>query len=160
MKHFFPILIAAVICCCTSCSNNTIFSDERTFDNDDWRRFSKENFDVQIKDVESCYHLCFDMWIDTTRFREQLLQLAVNMESPTGDRRMFPAYVHIREHGRWQGEMEGNLLHVKDRLRQYFFFNSKGEQHIEIEQATNRYDLYGVNRIKFHIEKAELAYPK
>ncbi len=160
MKRLIYIFIIVLAVLGTSCNRKLVYEDERTFAADDWLRFQPETFQVPVRNVDDCYHICMDMWIDTAQFPEELLTLAINMTSPNNERRMFYGYVHVREKGRWQGEYEDGVLHVRQRIRQYFFFNVAGTHEVEIAQATHRYDLRGVKRIKFYVEKAELKYPE
>ncbi|MCR4660077.1 MAG: gliding motility lipoprotein GldH [Bacteroidales bacterium] len=158
MKRIIILSICVLIF--ASCGKKNVFDEQRTFANNNWQRFSTESFEVPIRNIDDCYHLYMDLVIDTAFFCENLLPLTININGPDGSNRMFYGYVRVRDNGRWQGTFEGGNLHVSQRVRQYFFFNTKGTHEVVIGQATSHYDLYGIVSAGLRIEKAELNFPK
>ena len=162
MKKTLIILLGIFLL--TACGGKKVLIDEtREFDRAVWQRFSPENFDIEIKNPDNYYRIDFEMVVDSAQMRNGQLPLTVNLYSPDGERRMFYAYVNLKENGRWKGEPQKGrsregLRVVRENIRPFFTFNSKGTYRMEIGQATSQYDLEGIHSFRLDIKRTEINY--
>lgn len=155
---FIPLLFLLLL---TSCSNNVLVDDTRVFDRQVWQRFTPESFDVTVDNPDDYYRIDFEVVVDSALMRNDDFPMTVNLYSPDGERRMFYTYITLKENGRWKGESkkESNpkgMRVLRQTIRPYFNFNSKGTYRIEIGQATSQYELEGVESMRLIIEKNEI----
>lgn len=145
-----------------SCGSKTILDEERTFDNNVWNRFTPQEFEVDVANIDDYYNIDATAVIDTAVYRYRTVPLLFNLHSPNGEQRSFYAEVPFTENGRWRGEMlPGNnntLRTASRRIRAFFSFNSLGTHRIEIGQTTSQYDLEGIHSLRITISKAPLDY--
>ena len=142
---------------------NVLVDDQREFPNTVWNRFQPEKFEITVNNTDDYYRIDFEVVLDSALMRNDQLPLTVNLYSPDGERRMFYAYINLREHGRWKGqvlqerEKEG-LRVMRETIKPFFSFNSKGTYRLEIGQATSQFDLDGLYSFRLDIERTEIDY--
>ena len=158
----YLLLLLSLLSLNIACSgDSTLVDDTRTFANNTWNRFTPEVFEFSVPNADDFYRIDFELVVDTALMRNPQLPLTVNLYSPDGERRMFYAYIPLTENGRWKGEVfkgrkrEGIRV-MKQNIRPYFTFNSKGTYRLEIGQATSQYDLDGVASLRLIVEKTEI----
>ena len=140
-----------------------LIDETREFDRAVWQRFTPESFDVKVENPDDYYRIDIELVVDSALMRNEQLPLTVNMYSPDGERRMFYAYINLVEHGRWKGEMQKGrtkkgLRVMRQTIRPFFTFNSKGVYRMEIGQATSQYELEGLYSLRLDIERTEIDY--
>lgn len=162
MKRNYFVFIAVLLLC--SCGGKQVLIDEtREFADASWQRFTPETFEVNVNSTDDYYRIDFEVVVDSALMRNDQLPLTVNLYSPDGERRMFYAYINLREHGRWKGqvlqgrEKEG-LRVMRETIKPFFSFNSKGTYRLEIGQATSQFDLDGLYSFRLDIERTEIDY--
>ena len=137
--------------------------ETREFDHAVWQRFSPESFEINVSNPDDYYSIDFEVVVDSALMRNDQLPLTVNLYSPDGERRMFYAYINLKEHGRWKGETLKNrtkegLRVMRQNIRPFFTFNKKGTYRMEVGQATSQYDLEGLLSFRLDIERTEVNY--
>lgn len=162
MKNLHTIIIGVLLL--ASCGGKSVLLDEtREFDRSVWQRFSPENFEINVANPDDYYSIDFEMVVDSLLMRNDQLPLTVNLYSPDGERRMFYAYINLKEHGRWKGEVlkgrsKEGLRVMRQNIRPFFTFNTKGTYRMEVGQATSQYDLEGIHSFRLDIERTEIDY--
>lgn len=159
-KRLLFTLVASVLL--VSCSQNVILDESRDFANHKWMRFEPEEFTAEVKNIDDCFDIYLTATIDTAIFRGNSLPMTLNIYGPTGERRMFRYDLQFKtkKEDQWLGDWDNGYLTVTRCVRQYFFFNNKGDFKFELAQCTNRYELEGVCSTGIRIVKAQLEYPK
>ena len=155
MRRTLFILLGIVLLC--SCKGNLV-DDERTFDNNIWNKFTPEEFDVNVTNIEDYYNIDVTAAIDTAVYRYNTLPMLIKLDSPNGELRSFYAELPFVENGRPRGEMHDGYRVADRRLRAFFSFNSIGTHHMTVSQTTSQYDLEGIHSIHVTISKADLKY--
>lgn len=140
---------------------NVLVDDQREFPNTVWNRFQPEKFEITVNNTDDYYCIDFEVVVDSALMRNDQLPLTVNLYSPDGERRMFYTYINLMENGRWKGEVkkgrsQEGLRVLRQNIRPYFTFNSKGTYRMEIGQATSQYDLDGVESLRLIVERTEV----
>lgn len=140
------------------CGSKKIIDEERDFARDVWNRFTHEEFEVEVRNIDDYYNIDLTAMVDTAVFRYSTLPLTVNIFSPAGERRLFYTAIPLKESDRWKGEMKDGKREVTARVRTFFSFNSKGTHKIEIGQATSQYNLEGIGGIRLTITNTKVDY--
>ena len=147
-----------------SCGGKRVLVDEtREFDRAVWQRFSPESFEISVDNPDDYYSIDMEVVVDSALMRNGQLPLTVNLYSPDGERRMFYAYINLTENGRWKGQAlpgrsKEGLRVVRQNIRPFFTFNSKGSYRMEVGQATSQYELEGLYSLRLDIERTEIDY--
>lgn len=160
-KKLFILPILALMLFC-SCSKNTLFEEERTFANSTWFRLQPEHFTVNANNTDDCYNFLFSIAIDTALYSETSLPIMMEIESPDHEKRTLFSTIMLRnKDGQCLGEFdsEGHLC-VTQTVRQFYFFNTKGDHSVNISQRTTKYEIHGIHSIKLKLEKVKLEYPE
>lgn len=159
LKAFFYVSFFMLLAACGG--NDVLVDEQREFPNAVWNRFQPEKYEINVGNPDDYYRIDVEVVVDSALMRNDQLPLTVNLYSPDGERRMFYAYIPLTENGRWKGEVfkgrkrEGIRV-MKQNIRPYFTFNSKGTYRLEIGQATSQYDLDGVASLRLIVEKTEI----
>lgn len=162
MRGFF--LGFSLLILLTACGGKKVLLDEeRHFENNVWQRFSPESFEFNVDNADNFYRIDFEVVVDSALMRKPQLPLTVNLYSPNGERRMFYAYINLKENGRWKGKMlkgreKQGLRVMRQNIKPFFTFNSTGTYRMEIGQATSQYDLEGAYSLRLDIERTEVDY--
>ena len=144
----------------SACGRGVIYEDNHDIANSNFLRFTPENYEVSVKNIDDCYDIYVSITVDTAVFQGNSIPLIVNVHSPNDDSRMFRNTVSLRDkQGNWKGSLDGSKLTSVQLVRHYYFFNVKGKHRVEVGQATHKYDLYGVDAVGLKIMKADLVYP-
>ena len=159
--HLFAL--AAVVLMVACGSKETLLDQTSTFANNTWQRFNPEVYEFEVDNLDDFYSIDFEIVVDSALMRNSQLPFTVNLYSPDGERRMFYAYINLKENGRWKGEHVEQATHkglrrMTQNIRPFFSFNSKGTYRMEIGQATSQYDLEGVESFRLLIRRAEIDY--
>ena len=160
MKRIYTAILGVLLLC--SCGGKQVLIDEtREFAGASWQRFTPETFEVNVNSTDDYYRIDFEVVVDSALMRNDQLPLTVNLYSPDGERRMFYTYINLMENGRWKGEVkkgrsQEGLRVLRQNIRPYFTFNSKGTYRMEIGQATSQYDLDGVESLRLIVERIEV----
>ena len=158
MKHLVPVILATLFFC--SC-NKVVLDETHTFENNTWMRFEPESYQFNIRNIDDCYDIIATLKVDTNQFFYKDLPLVVNMNSANGDQRMFYSHVALtNKSGKRQGETIGCYQTVTTKMREYVFFNTSGEQTVEVKQGTSKYELPGVVSFGLKVEKASMRLPE
>lgn len=158
------LIIVLGIFLLTSCGGKKVLIDEtREFDRAVWQRFSPESFDIDINNPDDYCSINMEVVVDSAMMRSGQLPLTVNLYSPDGERRMFYAYINLKENGRWKGQMlqgrsKEGLRVIRQTIRPFFTFNNKGSYRMEVGQATSQYELEGIYSLRLVIERTEIDY--
>ena len=158
-KKILLLLVAAVSMFAVACGGKVVVDDEHTFSGDKWQSFEPQRFEFDIKDADDYYDIYFTAVIDTARYRENELPLAVQLNGASGERRTFRYDMVVRDRNGWIGEYKEGLLYSKRCIRRCFSFNGTGRFSLELKQITSRYELQGIHAIEVYIERAKLDYP-
>lgn len=162
MRNLFAVLLGVFFL--TACDGKgELVNETRKFDRAVWQRFSPESFEINVNNPDDYYRIDFEVVVDSAMMRNPQLPLTVNLYSPDGERRMFYAYINLMENGRWKGEPQkgrsrDGLRVVRQNIRPFFTFNSKGTYRMEIGQATSQYELEGFYSLTLDIERTEIDY--
>ena len=135
-----------------------MIDEEHTFGNNIWNRFTPERFDFTLQNIDDYYHIDVTVAVDTSIYRYTEFPCAITLVAPGGESRRFRTDIALKEKDRWRGEMKDGYRVVTSRVRSYFSFNSKGEQHIELLQNTSQYNLEGIHSIGLNIYKGKIDY--
>ena len=145
-----------------SCSNHEVYSESYSFPSETWMRFEPHTFEANIPNSEECYELYVTLDIDTLRYREQALPLTFKVISDQGETRTFFASVMLRSsdgNSLGQSDGQGHLI-FRQRVKDYFYFNQPGHYSVSIGQRTSRYEIKGIRKITFTVNKAKLEMPE
>lgn len=161
MKKLYIAIMGALLL--GACGGNMLVDESRTFAGGVWNRFNPEKFTINVGNADNYYNIDLEVVVDSALMRDRQLPLTVNLYSPEGERRMFYAYIPLVENNRWKGEplpgrQRDGLRLVRQCIRPFFTFNSKGTYRMEIGQATSQYDLEGVESLRLTVEKTSLDY--
>ena len=159
-KIIFISLLTALLFC--SCSKKTLFEESRTFANDTWLRFQPEQFTVNATSTDDCYNFNLTITFDTSRFHGSSLPIMMTLESPDHETRTLFSTIMLRTNqGAWLGNFDnnGNLV-ITQQIRQFYFFNVKGNHSINLSQRTSKYEIHGIKGINLKLDKVELDYPE
>lgn len=158
MKYRIITLLCAVALLAACHRGNTIFDQTHTLDGNRWNRFTPEEFQIPIHNVEDYYNIDFTVSVDTALYRYGEFPVMVILTSPGGEERQFFHTIMLRENGRWRGETRDGYRTVQGRVRSYFTFNHKGTHTMAVSHTTSQYDLEGIHSLQVSIEKAKLDY--
>ncbi len=161
MKRLLPILLTAILFC--SCGQKVLLDEECTFPNNKWMRFdAPAQFSFTSDNTEDFYNFILTASIDTTLYHQNGLPVTIEMSSPNGETRTMFADIVLRNYqGNWLGEFDDQgIMHVTQQIRQFYTFNATGDYTIKISQRTNKYEIEGINGIRFRIEEAKIEYPE
>lgn len=159
-RHLILPVLALLLFC--SCSKSTLFEEERTFANNTWFRLQPEHFSVKATNTDDCYNFLFSVTLDTALYGETALPIMMEIESPDHEKRTLFSTILLRNReGNYLGEFdEQGHLCVTQMVRQFYFFNAKGEHSINIGQRTTKYEIRGIHNIKLQLNKVKLEYPE
>ena len=141
-----------------ACGGKTLIDEEHLFERDVWNRFTPEEFEVKVDNIDDYYNIDFTVAVDTALFRYDAVPFMVILSSPGGEERQFYGNVALQEKGRPRGEMQGGYRVATGRIRSYFSFNSQGTHRMAISQATSQYDLEGIHSLTVSVTRAKLDY--
>lgn len=158
MRLTKTLLLLACTLLLAACNNRPICDEQRTFAGDIWNRFTAENFDIAVSNINDYYHLDVTAAIDTARYRYDIVPLMVNLTSPGGEERQFYGVIQLKDKGRPRGEMVDGYRVVSGRLRSFFSFNHAGTHKMAISQTTSQYDLEGIHSLSLTVTRAKLDY--
>lgn len=158
-KIILPLLTLVLFC---ACGKNVLIDDTHSFNNAKWLRFEPESFSVEAPNTDDCFNFIVTLQIDTAAFHEAGLPLMIEVNSPVGDTRTLFSTLLLRNHeNHWMGDINSQgILEVSQVVRQFYFFNSVGTHSINISQRTSKYEIHGINSIKFKVEKTKIVYPE
>ena len=142
----------------SSCGSKSVLDEEHIFDRNVWNRFTPEQFEFNIQNIEDYYHIDVTVAVDTALYRYKQFPCALTLITPGGEERSFRTAIALKEKERWRGEMKDGYRVVTGRVRSYFSFNSKGVQHLSILQNTSQYDLEGIHSVGINIYKGKIDY--
>lgn len=161
MKKLFTLSLIALMFFC-SCNKSTLFEEEHTFSNNTWFRLEPEHFTINANNTDDCYNFLFCVTIDTARYRESALPIMMEIESPDHEKRTLFSTILLRNNeGQYLGDFDnqGHLC-VTQTIRQFYFFNTKGDHSVNIGQRTTKYEIHGIQSIKLKLDKVKLEYPE
>lgn len=157
MKKILLTLSIAIISLFSACSDKPIFDEKHNFANTTWMRFDAEVFDVNIKNTNDCYDLYFSVTIDTNVLKLNNIPLVISIDDEEGGRRVFMSDIILRDkEGKSHGNALGNYVEFKTKVREYFYFNSKGLHKFSVKNGTHLYELKGIASIGLKIEKSNM----
>ena len=155
-------LAAVALLLCAGCGRKPLLDESRTFANDTWMRFEPEQFKVDVANTDDCFNFEVFVTVDTARYRESSIPLMLEVESPDHEKRTLFSPPSLRNYnGNCLGTFtdEGYLVGHQT-VRDYYFFNTKGEHTLSLGQRTSKYEIKGIKELRLTIRKAELEYPK
>ena len=160
MRHAIPLRLLAALAATllmAACGSKTVLHETHALKNGTWLRFEPEKYTFEIRDMDACYDLTLTARVDTALLTDAELPLIVDMYNETSERRMLPLKLRLRDaHGQATGRASGAYREVSVPVREYFFFNTKGQQRVEVKQATSRYELRGVNALTLTVKESDL----
>ena len=159
--RYILLFIAATMAAACSNEGKVIFDQTVSFENEKWLRQDNKIFNIDVNNVEDCYNINVKLKIDTSMVRGDQLPLIIDLYSENGERRNWRSFVKLRtKEGNWLCPIEGKYAVADQRIKDYFFFNSKGTHRLEIHHGTDRYEIYGVNEMGVRVVTAKLEYPE
>lgn len=153
----FPLFICTLLLM-ASCGSKTVITEQHTFDGNRWNRFTPEEFNFSVNNIDNYYHIDLTAAVDTSVYRYSELPVMFILKAPGGEERQFYGAVVLKDKGRWRGEMTDGCRTATGRIRSYFSFNSKGRHSLSVSHATSQYDLEGVHSITLTVTKAKVDY--
>ena len=160
--NFQPSIFNYVAICCmllmVSCGDKNIVDERHTFDGDRWNRFSPEQFNFSVGNIENYYNIDITAAVDTALYRYSELPLMLILEAPGGEERQFYGTVLFKDNDRWRGQIKDGYRTASGRIRSYFSFNNKGTHHLRVSQATSQYDLEGIHSVTLNVTRAKVDY--
>ncbi len=157
MEKKFASLLVVAICLFSACSSNVIINETHNFSDMKWMRFEPENFDVSVKNIDNCYDINIHVTVDPDILRIDVLPLIIDIDDSEGGHRMFMAEIPLRDkEGKLLGQKMGNFEEYTVKVREYFFFNTKGIHAFSIKNGTSYYELNGIASLGLEIVKSNM----
>ena len=160
---FFSFYLLPFFLLLAGCSpSDTVYEGSVDFAGGKWLRFEPRELKVDIPDADECYELHISAVIDTALYHEAALPLTLKVTSGHGESRTLFAdlLLHARDGHSLGQPNAGSRLVFTQRIREYFYFNSKGSHTVTIGQRTSRYEIDGIQRLTFTVRKAHIELPK
>lgn len=156
------LVLSSFLLLLAACGNNVIYDESLSFPGNTWNRFEPVDFNVNISKPDDCYNITLTALIDTNRYTDAGLPVTVKTYGPQGETRtLFSTIVLRNVNGNWLGKPADNgQMEFSQPIREYFFFNDKGNHRFNIAQRTHKYDIQGIMQLNLVIEKAKIEYPK
>lgn len=149
--------LAAALLLCAACGRKPLFEDTHALKNQTWLRFEPEKYEFDATSIDDCYDITLIARIDTTLVSVPEIPLIVDMYNESSEHRMLPVKMRVRDrHGKLQGKPMGCYVDIAMPVREYFYFNTKGRQRIEVKQATSNYELHGISALTLTVKKSDL----
>lgn len=158
MKKNLILLCSTILLLMSACGHKIVLDEEHQFAGNVWNRFTPEQFEVDINNVENYYNIDFTVAIDTALFRYDAVPVMVLLTSPAGEERQFYGNIALTEKGRPRGEMKEGYRMATGRIRSYFSFNRTGTHRMAVSQATSQYDLEGIHSLAVSVTRAKIDY--
>lgn len=157
MKQKALILIAIIAMTLSAC-NKIVTEESHPIADNNWLRFEPEAFDFNIKNTEDCYNIIATIRIDTNMIQLKEFPLVVNINTAGGETRMFYAHIPlVDKNGKRTGSVTGAYQLAEARIREYLYFSTKGNVHVEMKQGTHKYELPGVAMVGLRVEKSDMS---
>ncbi|MCQ2295196.1 MAG: hypothetical protein MJZ67_06035 [Bacteroidales bacterium] len=159
MKHLLSLLLPLLLLC--SCNRGVLFEAHTDLPGDTWLRFEPLQYTINATSYEDCYNFTISADIDTAQFHEAGLPIMMTITSPDGETRTHFSSLLLRNHeGNWLGEFHDGYLHINQLVRQFYFFNTKGDHTLSLSQRTNKYEIRGVHHIHVLVERVKVDLPE
>ena len=159
---YFLLLTSSFLLPAGCSPSDTVYEGSVDFAGGKWLRFEPHELKVDIPNADDCYELIITAVIDTALYHQSALPLTLKVTSGQGETRTLFAdlLLHARD-GHSLGQPDaGSRLVFTQRVREYFYFNTKGTHTVTIGQRTSRYEIDGIQRLTFTVRKAHIELPQ
>lgn len=153
-KSIILVCLATIVI--VSCQHFS-YSDTKTLNGGAWNRFEPIAFEFDITKPDQATDIWLIATFDTAIYRAAKLPLVVKMIGTNGERRQFRSeIVVVDKKGQLCGEVTpSGLIECRQKIRNNFYFNTKGQHRMEVSQGTTKYDIRGIGEIGLHLEKSK-----
>lgn len=154
METMKKILIYVVLLTMVSCGKKTVFESERIFQNNNWNRFEKVNFEFPVEKENGYYHIKLVVKHDG-KFEENTFPVYLTLNTSSGEERMKEVSFMLKEKEMLQGEKQADHYAITKDIWKTILISDKGKCSVSIENIYPKYDSYGIHSIGLLVEKAE-----
>lgn len=161
LKRVFLITLVSISF--ISCNNNTVYKETKEFKTNSWNRI-KEGKDVtfekiNIPSVEDTYDI-YVSFRHTPYINIDEISFVLRVISPSGIKKETVHTIKLkdREGKDFVGEQLGDIIDVKEVVKQYTYFPEKGEYKFVISNFCSKFEVTGIMDVGLQIKKSDLDY--
>jgi gliding motility-associated lipoprotein GldH len=146
-------LLAIFVFTLSACQQNTVFDNNKSFDDNVWKADDVIRLDVNINDTSSAHKFYLNVRHKTS-YRYANLFLFISTTFPDGaEGRDTVECILAEPSGKWLGKGISNIRDCQVLLRRGLRFPQKGNYVFEFEQAMREKELDGIMDIGLRIVK-------
>lgn len=165
MKRFFCIslILSLVSIFFISCNDKPQYSEIKEFPNQTWDRiesgkdvsFEKINI-TNLKDIYDI-NLSFN---HTKDINVDEISVILRIESPSGVKKesIHTIALKNRDNEKFVGSDMGEVIEIKEPIKQYYIFTEKGEYKFIISNYSSKFQIKGLRNIGIEVKKSVLDY--
>jgi gliding motility-associated lipoprotein GldH len=150
---YFFLAVASLIL--SGCNKNVVYSEYKTFENNEWYAKDRAEFDLEIKDTQSLNNISL-MVRHADDYPYSNLYMFVTTSYPDGKViRDTMEVILANQKGEWQGSGAGDLYDLKVPIKRNVRFALAGKYKFAFEQAMRVDPLPLIMDFGLEIEKAK-----
>ncbi len=156
MMRYLSIFLISVFVF-TACTSKPIFEKYHKQENNNWLRFSNQEFDIPIQRAGEEVAIYFKMRVtNETPFDDFPIYAVLNL--PSGEKRYMEKKVILKKDLKFAGEaMDNGMYEITSLLWSNLVVTEKGTCHLKIESVSQKYDNPGISEVGIVVTKAQKA---
>ena len=147
----------------TSCTKKPIYENKVEFTNHSWQRIEAGKdikFDkIKIKSIKDSYDINVS-FSHTPTINVDEISFVLRIISPSGIRKESIHTIKLKDRDgkKFIGNKSGEIIEVKEPVKQYAFFSEEGDYTIIISNYCEKYQVDGLINIGLEVKKSNLDY--
>lgn len=165
MKKIFNLftVLLVIVFVFVSCTKQEIYKNSISFPNSTWQRIEegKEIIfeDINIKSIKDDYDINVS-FVHRPTINVEEISFILKIVSPSGISKETPHTIKLRDrtNTKFIGNNLGEIIEIKEPVRQYATFSEKGKYTMIITNYSQKYEIKALKRIGLEIVKSNLDY--
>lgn len=146
-----------------SCSSDSIYENKIEFPNQSWQRIEAGKdikFDkIKIKSIKDSYDINVSFY-HTPNINVDEISFVLRIISPSGMKKETIHTIKLKDRDgkKFIGKNTGDIIEVKEPIKQYVFFPEQGDYTIMISNYCEKFQVDGLVNIGLEVKKSNLDY--
>lgn len=165
MRKIINYSIIALFLCLTlvSCSNDSIYKNKIDFPKQSWQRIEAGKdikFDkIKIKSIKDSYDINVSFF-HTPKINVDEISFVLRIISPSGMKKETIHTIKLKDRDgkKFIGKNTGDIIEIKEPIKQYVSFPEEGEYTIMISNYCEKFQVDGLVNIGLEVNKSNLDY--
>jgi gliding motility-associated lipoprotein GldH len=163
MKKTLIYLVILLPLIFISCADKPIYEGSIAFPNASWQRIEQgkdiEFDNINIKNIKDAYDINVSLTHKPT-INVDNISFVLRIVSPSGMKKETIHTIELKDRDKVKfiGSDLGEIIEIKEPIKQYAMFSEKGEYKMIISNYSEKYEVLGLEKIGLEIVKSNLDY--